>query len=139
MPPIPCSPGWWRLRAGIGAGFGLHDLAEVLARTELRTDVGLVWTAVGQADLVRHGVAYEEVEGLIDVVRRAREAEVACVLKEADDGAWRVSLRSLGAVDVCRIATDHGGGGHRFAAGFTSDEPADVVIASIAAAIAGSG
>ena len=26
------------------------------------------------------------------------------MLKEAADGAWRVSLRSLGAVDVCRIA-----------------------------------
>lgn len=112
-------------------------LADALARTELRADVGLVWTAVTQDDLAQHGVAYEEVEGLIDVVRRAREAEVACVLKEAADGAWRVSLRSLGTVDVCRIATAHGGGGHRFAAGFTSDEPAEVVVRSVAAAIAG--
>ncbi|MFM7225745.1 MAG: DHH family phosphoesterase, partial [Actinomycetota bacterium] len=116
----------------------LRLLADALARTELRADTGLVWTSVTQADLAGAGVAYEEVEGLIDVVRRAREAEVACVLKEAADGAWRVSLRSLGTVDVCRIAEAHGGGGHRFAAGFTTDEPADAVIGSIAAAIAGS-
>jgi len=116
----------------------LRLLAEALARVELRSECGLIWTAVSQDDLARHGVAYDEIEGLIDVVRRAREAEVACVLKEAADGAWRVSLRSLGAVDVCRIAEEHGGGGHRFAAGFTSDETADAVIDSIAGAVAGS-
>ena len=33
----------------------------------------------------------------------------------------RVSLRSLGEVDVRRVAEAHGGGGHRFAAGFTLD------------------
>ena len=72
---------------------------------------------------------------MIDLVRRTREAEVSCVLKEADDGAWRVSLRSLGAVDVCRIAQHEGGGGHRFAAGFTSDDPAEVVVKRILAAL----
>ena len=72
---------------------------------------------------------------MIDLVRRTREAEVSCVLKEAADGAWRVSLRSLGSVDVCRIAQGEGGGGHRFAAGFTSDDPAEVVVERILAAL----
>ena len=63
-----------------------------------------MWAAVTQDDLARHDVTFEEVEGLIDIVRRTREAEVACVLKEEADGTWRVSLRSLGAVDVCTIA-----------------------------------
>jgi len=43
------------------------------------------------------------------------------VLKEDVDGSVRVSLRSVGATDVQRVAAAHGGGGHRFAAGFTSD------------------
>jgi phosphoesterase RecJ-like protein len=68
-------------------------------------------------------------------VRRTREAEVACVIKEGPDGTWRVSLRSVGDVDVCRIAEHQGGGGHRFAAGFTSDDAADVVVARILAAL----
>ena len=87
-----------------------------------------MWAKVTQAELARHDVSYEEVEGLIDVVRRTREAEVACVLKEAPDGTWRVSLRSVGDVDVCRIAEQQGGGGHRFAAGFTSDERAPTTV-----------
>jgi phosphoesterase RecJ-like protein len=113
----------------------LQLLADALSRAQLVADKQFVWTCVTQADLEKHGVSFEEVEGLIDVVRRTREAEVACVLKEAADGAWRVSLRSLGAVDVRHVAEAQGGGGHRFAAGFTSDEPAESVIAQILAAL----
>ena len=76
-------------------------------------------------------MTFEEVEGLIDLVRRTREADVSCVLKEAADGAWRVSLRSLGPVNVCAIAEREGGGGHRLAAGFTSEDSAEAVIARI--------
>jgi phosphoesterase RecJ-like protein len=72
---------------------------------------------------------------LIDVVRGTREAEVSCVLKEAGDHTWRISLRSLGAVDVRHIAESHGGGGHRFAAGFTSDDDAEAIIGTILAAL----
>jgi phosphoesterase RecJ-like protein len=109
--------------------------ADVLGRAELVADKKFVWAKVTQADLGRHDVTFEEIEGLIDLVRRTREAEVACVLKEASDGAWRVSLRSLGSVDVCKIAEQEGGGGHRFAAGFTSDDPAEAVIQRILAAL----
>jgi nanoRNase/pAp phosphatase (c-di-AMP/oligoRNAs hydrolase) len=41
----------------------------------------------------------------------------------------------LGDVDVRRIAETEGGGGHRFAAGFTTDDPADAVVARILAAL----
>ncbi len=64
-------------------------------------------------------------------LRRTREAQVTCVLKQGPDSTWRVSLRSLGEVDVRLIAERQGGGGHRFAAGFTSDESAEVIVARI--------
>ncbi len=113
----------------------LQLLADALAHAVLIADKRFVWTEVSQADLARHGVTFEEVEGLIDIIRRTREADVSCVLKEAPDGTWRVSLRSIGTVDVRRIAEQNGGGGHRFAAGFTSDEPADDVIRKVLAAL----
>ena len=94
-----------------------------------------VWTAVTQEMLTRHDVTLDEVEGLIDIVRRTSEAEVTCVLKEEPDGSVRVSLRSLGEVDVRRIAEAHGGGGHRFAAGFTSSLDIPTVVARIQAAL----
>ena len=113
----------------------LQLLGEALGRAHLVREQRFVWTAITQEMLTRHAVEMEEVEGLIDVLRRTTEAEVTAVLKEEVDGAVRVSLRSLGAVDVRRIAEAHGGGGHRFAAGFTSTLDLDTVVARIKAAL----
>jgi len=113
----------------------LQMLGEALQSAQLVREQRFVYTAITQDLLTRHGVRIDEVEGLIDVLRRATEAEVTCVLKEEADGTIRVSLRSLGGVDVRRIAEAHGGGGHRFAAGFSSDLDLDTVIARIRAAL----
>jgi len=113
----------------------LQLLGEALGRAQLVREQRFVWTAITQEMLTRHAVEMEEVEGLIDVLRRTTEAEVTAVLKEEVDGAVRVSLRSLGGVDVRRIAEAHGGGGHRFAAGFTSTLDLDTVVARIRAAL----
>jgi phosphoesterase RecJ-like protein len=110
-------------------------LGEALAGMPLVRDQSFVWAAVTQDQLRRHGVTMEEVEGLIDIVRRTAEADVACVVKEDVDGTVRVSLRSVGATDVQRVAAAHGGGGHRFAAGFTSDVGIDATIERIRASL----
>jgi phosphoesterase RecJ-like protein len=112
----------------------LQLLGEALGNAELIREKRFVWTAITQDMLRRHDVTIDEVEGLIDILRRTEEAEVTCVLKEEEDGSVRVSLRSLGAVDVRRVAEANGGGGHRFAAGFTSDLDVPTVIARITAA-----
>ncbi len=99
-------------------------LGRVCARAELDPEaargLGLVWTCVGADDLDLAGLAVGDAEGVIDVVRTAREAEVAVVLKQ-DGDVWKVSTRSQGAVDVGAVCASLGGGGHRFAAGFTSE------------------
>jgi phosphoesterase RecJ-like protein len=107
------------------SSFGyLKVLSAALERAELdRTAAdgfGLVWTWVPHADLVANGVTVEEIEGLIDIVRRTAEADVALVLKEDPDGTLRGSSRSKGAVDVAAACSTLGGGGHLYAAGFTS-------------------
>jgi phosphoesterase RecJ-like protein len=96
----------------------LKVLAAGLDRVVLED--GLVWTYVTRVDRAAYGLPYTELEGIIDVVRRTDEAEVAMVLKEDDEGAWQVSTRSKGKVDVGTICAALGGGGHRRAAGFTS-------------------
>ena len=53
-----------------------------------RSRASFVWTRRSpRHDLAHYGVTFEEVEGLIDVVRRTSEAEVAVVLKEGTDGS----------------------------------------------------
>jgi phosphoesterase RecJ-like protein len=113
----------------------LKLLGEALAGAELDADRRFVWTAVTQDMLRRHDVTLEEVEGLIDILRRTTEAEVTCVLKEEADGSVRVSLRSLGDVDVRAVAADNGGGGHRFAAGFESTLDIAAGVANIRGAL----
>lgn len=92
---------------------------------------GLVWTYVTRADRAVNALPYAEVEGVIDVIRRVDEADVAVVLKESDGGAWNVSTRSKGAVNVGRACTVLGGGGHPSAAGFSSQLPPEETMAAL--------
>ncbi|MGH9281530.1 MAG: DHH family phosphoesterase, partial [Acidimicrobiales bacterium] len=113
----------------------LQLLGECIARAELDRDLHLVATWVTEEDLHTHGVQLEETEGLIDLVRRAAEAEVACVLKETPDGI-RVSLRAASHADVSALAARFGGGGHRYAAGFVAPGTVAEVLAALRAALA---
>lgn len=51
------------------------------------------------------------------------EAAFAACYFEVEKGRWQYSLRSRGDFDVSAIARYHRGGGHKAAAGFTSDGP----------------
>ncbi|TDC43296.1 bifunctional oligoribonuclease/PAP phosphatase NrnA [Micromonospora sp. KC213] len=108
---------------------------EVLGRAVLDPTAaagrGLVWTYATLDDLVRHHQRPYVLESLIDSVRCTAEADVACVLKQVGSEEWAVSLRSKGAVDVSRVAMALGGGGHRFAAGFTGHGDAQEVLGRI--------
>ena len=54
--------------------------------------------------------------------------EVAVLLKERAPGCYRVSLRSRDEVDVSRVASTFGGGGHARAAGLElTGVPQDIV------------
>ena len=106
-----------------------------LARAELHEDVGFVMAWVTAAELHDHDVTIEETEGLIDLVRRTKEAAVSAVLKETPEGI-RVSLRSVTEVDVSTVASGFGGGGHRYAAGFTSEASLETVKTALRDAVA---
>ncbi|GAA4476517.1 bifunctional oligoribonuclease/PAP phosphatase NrnA [Rhodococcus olei] len=94
---------------------------------------GLVYALVRHQDTV--GMGAEEIESVIDIVRTTAEAEVASVFKENEPGLWSVSLRSKSAVDVSAVAAALGGGGHRFASGYTAEGDADSVVADLIAAV----
>ena len=103
-----------------GSIASLRVLAAALDRITHVPEADLVWTYLTQSDLARDSVEVTELDDVIDVVRKAREADVAGVIKQQVDGRFRVSLRSRGETDVGAVAQQFGGGGHRLAAGYTS-------------------
>jgi phosphoesterase RecJ-like protein len=110
----------------------LRVLAMALARTQHHPQADMVWTYVTQADLARTSVTMAETDDLIDVLRTAREADVACVLKQQRDGRFKVSLRSRGGTDVGAASQAFGGGGHRLAAGYTSSSGVEETVRALA-------
>jgi phosphoesterase RecJ-like protein len=115
----------------------LRLVAAALSRIAQVPEASLVWTSVTLADLAAHGVDMEQTEGLIDLVRTDAASDVAAVVKEQPDGGHKVSLRSKGGTNVGELATRLGGGGHAFAAGFTSGLGVEETISSIVEALAG--
>ena len=114
------------------------DVASVaMARARLEPDADLVWTYVLWADLERAGITPADIDDLIDVVRTAREADVAALVKQQRDGRFKVSVRSRGAHDLSAIAAAFGGGGHRLAAGYTSERGPAETIAALREKLAG--
>jgi phosphoesterase RecJ-like protein len=107
----------------------------VLERAELDEDLKLVWSSLRLTDLTGAKIGYEEADGLIDLIRIASEADVACLLRELGERRTKGSLRSRGRVDVGAIAAGLGGGGHHNAAGFTADAPIDEVIEMVRTAL----
>lgn len=57
-----------------------------------------------------------------------KDASFGACYFEAEQGRYQYSLRSRGEFDVSAIARKFGGGGHKNAAGFSSDEPVHVPL-----------
>src|SRR5262245_9254018 len=115
----------------------LRLLGTALGRLQEIPEADLVWTYLLQADLSEAGLGVGETDDLIDVVRPARGADVAAVLKRRRDGRFKVGVRSRGAHDRAVAAAAFGGGGHRLAAGFTSQHGPAGTIERLVAALRG--
>jgi phosphoesterase RecJ-like protein len=113
----------------------LRLLGVALDRVRVEPGADLVWTYLTQADLEAADVHPGESDDLIDVVRTAREADVAAVIKQQRDGRFKVSLRSRGGHDVAAAASRFGGGGHRLASGYTSSQGLVATVESLKGAL----
>ncbi|MFL5950054.1 MAG: DHH family phosphoesterase, partial [Gaiellaceae bacterium] len=78
-----------------------------------------------RTDFTEVGAAEPYSEGIIDYLRAVEGADMAVLIREPprqDGPTRRVSLRaSIDELDVSAIARKSGGGGHRQAAGFSSE------------------
>jgi bifunctional oligoribonuclease and PAP phosphatase NrnA len=110
----------------------LKLLARALEGVTLRDGGRLAVTYISSEDYAVTGASEALTEGIIDHLRTIDGTAVAAVVRDQADGgraARKVSMRSTdGRVDVSAIARQHGGGGHRRAAGFGTDLEYEEVV-----------
>jgi phosphoesterase RecJ-like protein len=110
----------------------LKLLARALERARVLEGGRIVVSYLVRTDFAEVGAAEAYSEGIIDSLRAVEGSELSALIREPprDDGpAHRVSLRSSrDEVDVSAIARKAGGGGHRQAAGFSSEQSVDEVV-----------
>ena len=113
----------------------LKLLARALERAQVLEGGRIVVSYLLRADFADVGAAEPYSEGIIDYLRAVEGAELAVLIREPprDGGPPRkVSLRaSVDELDVSAIARVFGGGGHRQAAGFSSDKSVDEITAIV--------
>ena len=68
--------------------------------------------AITEKDFAELGVDEKIIDGIVELPRSIEGAEVGVYIRERQDGAFKVSLRSNGDVDVAKSAVAFGGGGH---------------------------
>jgi bifunctional oligoribonuclease and PAP phosphatase NrnA len=113
----------------------LELLGRALARVERHDGGTLTVARVTREDFEAVGAEDSYTEGIIDHLRSVEHTKVAALAREIDDAdptrvRKKVSLRSTdGEVDVSAIARAGGGGGHRQAAGFTTELGDDELVA----------
>jgi bifunctional oligoribonuclease and PAP phosphatase NrnA len=103
----------------------LKLLARALDRARVLEGGRIVVSHLLRTDFGEVGAVEPYSEGIIDYLRAVEGSELAVLIREPprDDGpVRRISLRaSVDELDVSAIARTFGGGGHRQAAGFSTD------------------
>jgi phosphoesterase RecJ-like protein len=107
-------------------------VSRALNAIQRHCDERLAITYITSADYEVTGAGEEMTEGVIDFLRSIEGTKVAAVVRDLGNrgrAARKVSLRSSdGEVDVSAIARKSGGGGHKRAAGFSTDLELDDLV-----------
>ena len=107
----------------------LLNLALGILRPEC--DGRAVWTKLTKEMIKSSGVAFVDTDVIIDLVRAVKEVEVVIIFRELGERKTKVSFRSKHTIDVAKLASDFGGGGHVRAAGASISGPIDTVIGDV--------
>lgn len=109
---------------------------QILGRALLESitflDGKCIFSVVKKRDMDFYGVDKSDLDGIVDQLRVIDGVECAIFLYETGVHIFKVSLRSNSIVDVSRIASYFGGGGHVRAAGCTMSGSVHDVVNNLA-------
>ncbi len=97
----------------------LRIWGRAMQESTLYLDGKCIGSVITAEDVREFGASYDDLDGIVSQLRSTAGVEAAVFLYEIN-GAYKVSLRSASYVDVAKIASSFGGGGHARAAGFSA-------------------
>lgn len=95
----------------------LRILQKALHSLSFIHDAKIVTLSVSRSDIIASGARMADMEEIVDYAKSLATVEIAIFAIELEEGV-RISLRSK-EVDISKVASAFGGGGHKVAAGFT--------------------
>lgn len=104
----------------------LQAWGEILSNIKSRNIFS--WLIVPQEIFENYNISVEEIDGIIDVLRKMKDAQIVLVFIEKSKDEVIVGLRSKNGFDVGGFARKFGGGGHHHAAGFRKYDKLDIVV-----------
>ena len=108
-------------------------LGKALLKAELYLSGKMIVSVISEAEMEEFGADSRDLDGIVDQLRVTGGVEIALFLYELAPGDFKLSMRSCEKVDVSAIARSFRGGGHVRAAGGSSCEAPEAIIAQVAA------
>jgi bifunctional oligoribonuclease and PAP phosphatase NrnA len=110
-------------------------LAETLQTLVVEAETGLAWVTVPPGAFERLDATADDLDGIVEIPRSTAGVRMALLFREIAAGRIKVSLRSVGDVDVAAFSKPFGGGGHTKASGLSmAGSMAEVQAAILGAA-----
>lgn len=107
-------------------------LGKMLNTMQLDETGKFAWAIITQKMLAGLNCNLDDKEGFIDILRSLKSVEVVSLFSEKNEKVIKVSIRSKGNVDVNKLASKFGGGGHPNASGITfNDHSLDSVVQKV--------
>lgn len=107
---------------------GVKLLGKAMYEMEFFEDKKLAYFFLSNEDLKRFNGRKEDTESIVEKLIAYEDADVSLFLREDKPGFIKGSMRSKHDTDVNIIASNFGGGGHKKAAGFSSELPPEEIL-----------
>lgn len=93
---------------------------DVFSRMTHHDKHDVVYSYVTQADMKKYNLRFDQIAGLSNFMNNLAEGKAGMLLYEQEPGKMKGSMRTTrDDVDLSRLATELGGGGHQKSAGFS--------------------
>ncbi len=111
-------------------------LGRALLESILFMDGKCIVSTIDRKTMEFYGVLPKHFEGIVNQLQNTKGVEVAIFMYEIGTQQFKVSMRSNGMVNVAKVATAFGGGGHAKAAGVEMNGTSHDVINNLSKEIA---